>query len=194
MLLPVISAALNALELKSVSEPVQGMLDTFLGAIPALVYAAVILGVAFVVGRLVAGLVSDLLQRLGFDNILGRLGLSRANPESIPAARRPSALMGKIVMIAIMLFASMEALDKLNLGNVSELVENFLHRAGGWVMGALVFGLGLWVADWVAKVLRDRGTPTAACLHSRHASRSPCSPASPRSRRPVSRPRRSSGP
>ena len=56
------------------------------------------------VGRLVAGLATDLLARMGFDNILGKLGLSRADPSALEESRRPSSVAGKLVMIFVMLF------------------------------------------------------------------------------------------
>ena len=164
ILLPVISASLNALEMRSVSEPVQGMLDTFLGAIPKLLYAAVIVGVSWVIGRLIASLATEFLARIGFDNILGKLGLSNADPASLEESRRPSAVAGKLVMIAIMLFAAMEAMNQLGLENVSVLVHGFIFRAGGWVLGLVIFGLGLWIANLVAGLIRDRGTPNSGLL------------------------------
>ncbi len=164
ILLPVISGALEALKLKSVSEPVQGMLSKFFDAIPNLLYAAIILGVAWIVGRLVAGLATDLLARIGFDNILGKLGLSRADPSSLEESRRPSSVAGKLVLIFAMLFAAMESLNQLGMGNISDLVNGFLERAGGWVLGLIIFGIGLWLANLIAGIIKDRGTPNSNLL------------------------------
>ncbi len=164
ILLPVISASLDALAIEAVSRPVSGLLATFFEAIPNLLYAAVIVGVAVVVGRLVAGLVTDLLARIGFDNVLQRLGLSSADASEIEESKRPSAVVGKLVLLTVLLFAGVEALDKLGLEQVSEIVHSFVELAGSWVFGLLIFGLGLWLANLVAGIIRDRGTPSSGLL------------------------------
>ncbi len=164
VLLPVLAMSLDALKLSAVSDPIKGMLTTLADAIPMLLFAAVILGVAVVVGRLISGLVADFLARIGFDNILGVLGLSTAKGATDENPRRPSAIAGQIVFIAILLFASMEALDKLELTSVSELVGEFIELAGGWLFGLLIFGLGLWLANFVAGVIRERDTRSSALL------------------------------
>jgi hypothetical protein len=164
VLLNVLSAALDALNLDAVSRPVSGLLATFYDAIPGLLYAALILVVAVFVGRLVSGLVSDLLARVGFDRVFLTIGISKADPESIEESKRPSAVAGKLVLLAVILFASMEALRQLGLENVSQLVEEFILLAGNWVFGLLIFGLGLWLANLVAGIVRDRGTPSSSML------------------------------
>ena len=55
VLIPVLIAALNALQLESITEPTSNMLDSILQAIPNIFAAALVIAIAFVVGRLVAG-------------------------------------------------------------------------------------------------------------------------------------------
>ncbi len=62
------------------------------------------------VKRVVSGLITNLLSGVGFDALLARLGLAR---ESAEAARTPSAIVGYLVLVAIMLFATIEALGLL---------------------------------------------------------------------------------
>jgi hypothetical protein len=164
ILLPVITASLDALEMEAVSGPISGLLDTFFQAIPNLLYAAVIITVAVVVGKLVAGLVTDLLARVGFDNVLQKLGLSKTDAASIDEKKRPSAVVGQLVLLAVLLFASMEALDKLGLTDVSTLVNDFIGLDGNWIFGLIIFGLGLWLANLVAGIIKDRGTPSSDIL------------------------------
>lgn len=164
VLLPMLAMALDALELEAVSKPVSGLLDTFFQAIPKLLVAALILGVAFVLGRLLGSLVSDLLARLGFDDLVGRLGLSANTDEDTPESRRPSSIVGMLTTWAVLLFALMEAADVLELGYVSDALDTFLAIAGGWLLGLVIFGLGLWLARVVSGVIRDQGTPSSGLL------------------------------
>ena len=55
ILIPVLIGALNALQLDAVTAPTSNMLDAILGAVPNIFAAALVVGIAFVVGRLVAG-------------------------------------------------------------------------------------------------------------------------------------------
>lgn len=170
LLLPVLAMALDALQLEAVSAPVSGLLDTFFQAIPKLLVAALILGVAFVLGRLLGSLVGDLLARLGFDSLVATLGLSRARAAVAPegeaedAGSSPSVLVGRIVTWAVLLFAVMEAAEELDLGFVSQALGEFVGIAAGWLFGLLIFGLGLWLARVVADVVRDSESPNSRLL------------------------------
>ena len=73
--IPVLVAALNALQIEAVTQPVSAMLNEVLGAVPNLFAGAVVLVIAYVVGRIVAGLVTSLLQGVGFDTVPQRIGL-----------------------------------------------------------------------------------------------------------------------
>jgi hypothetical protein len=164
VLLPVLSMSLDALALEGVSKPVNGLIAVFFSAIPLLLYATVIIAVAVFVGRLLGTLVSDLLARLGFDRILGLLGLSKADPNEMEASKRPSAVVGTLVFLAIMLLAVTTALDLLGWVKVATLVDAFVLRAAGWLFGLMLFGLGLWLSKLVADLIRDRDTPQSALL------------------------------
>ena len=69
LLVPVLISALNALNLEAVTAPASRMLDMMLAVIPQLFGAAVVLGIAFVIGKLVAGLVASVLAGVGFNKL-----------------------------------------------------------------------------------------------------------------------------
>ena len=72
--IPILIGALTALQLNSVTEPLSRMLTMILEAIPAVFAAMLVLTISYMVGRVVAGLVTSLLSGIGFDAILARLG------------------------------------------------------------------------------------------------------------------------
>lgn len=163
ILIPVVVASLNALGIPAITAPASAMLAVFLGAIPAIFAAAVLLGVAFVVGRLVGRLVADLLQRLGFDGWMRRLYIW--NPPATTAtssiegsvgsssARTPSEIVGWIVMVAVVLFASTAALNLLGLTTVAVMLADFTILAGRILLGLAIFALGLVVANVAARAI-----------------------------------------
>ncbi len=78
VIIPTLIAALDALRIQAISEPLTRMLDIFLQAIPNILAAAAILLIAWFLGRFVADLVTRLLANLGFDQIPARVGMAHA--------------------------------------------------------------------------------------------------------------------
>lgn len=75
VIVPTLIAALDALAIRAISDPASNMLDMFLAAIPNILAAALILLLAWFIGRFVSGLVTKLLANLGFDRLPARLGM-----------------------------------------------------------------------------------------------------------------------
>ncbi len=116
VLIPVLIGSLNALALDAITQPAREMLNTILTAIPAVFAAALVLAVAYFVGRVVAGLITNVLAGIGFDSILAKLGLGAKSAEG---ERTPSDVVGYLVLVAIMLFAVVEAMRLIaNVGYV----------------------------------------------------------------------------
>ena len=91
MIVPTLIAALDALAIRAISDPASNMLDMFLAAIPNILAAALILLLAWFVGRFVSGLVTKLLANLGFDRLPARLGLGHVfEGGDAPAAGIPA--------------------------------------------------------------------------------------------------------
>ncbi len=162
ILVPVIVAALNALALEAVTAPASRMLDTLIGAVPHIFAASLILILSHLVGRVVAGLVANVLAGVGFDRLPARLGLSW----SAEGGAAPSAWAGKLVHLAIMLFAVAEASSQLGFAAVSTLTGQFLAFAGHVFMGLAILTIGVLLANLAARAVRAAGTPQSALLAS----------------------------
>jgi hypothetical protein len=87
ILIPTAIAALDALQIAAISGPATSMLNQILNAIPQIFTAALILVLAYVVGRFAADLVRNLLAGIGFDNIFSLIGLG--TPPAPPASPAP---------------------------------------------------------------------------------------------------------
>lgn len=161
ILIPVLIAALNALGLEAITQPAANMLDLILAALPAIFGAILVLVVSYVVGRVVAGLIGNLLTGAGFNTILVKLGLAR---EPTEGQQTPSRIVGYLVLVAIMLFASIEALRFLGFESVAALVTRFTDLAVQVVLGLIIFGVGLYLANLVAEVVRTSGAAQAKFL------------------------------
>jgi len=161
ILIPILVAALNALALDAITRPAANMLDDILTAFPAIFAAVLLLAIAYVVGRVVSGLVANLLASAGFDVILVKLGLGK---EADEGEQKPSQIVGYLVLVAIMLFASIESLHLLGFALVAELVTSFTSFAGQVILGLIIFAIGLYIANLAAKTVKASGAAQAGVL------------------------------
>lgn len=188
ILIPVLIAALNALQLDAITAPASAMLNSILLAIPNIFAAFLLLAIAYVVAQVISGLVSNVLAAVGFNKLMGALGLGRAQaaldraavdvtpqtPASYPprvqdaaravTSKTPAELVGYIVMVAVMLFATVEAFRLLGFVALAELTTAFLVLLGQVVLGLIIFALGLWLANMAAHVIQESGSQGANIL------------------------------
>ena len=154
-LLPVLVASLNALQLEAVTAPASQMLNMVLTSLPSIFAAAVVLFFAYVVGRVVAGLFTNLLTGLGFNRLPAKLGLARETAQgSAEGKRTPSEIAGYLLLAATMLFATMQALPIMGFDLLAGLISEFLVFASHVLMGLIIFGIGLWLANLATQVVR----------------------------------------
>ncbi len=164
VLVPVVIAALDALKLEALTAPASSMLDQILAAVPQIFAAVLILFVAFLIGKLVADLVTRLLASVGFDGFLERIGFRHKAAAEGSDERTPSGLVGWLAMIAIMLFATIEALKALQFDVLAEIVSQFTLFAGDLLLAVVILAIGLYLAGLAAEAIRSSGTRQASTL------------------------------
>lgn len=148
ILVPVLISALAALQLDAITKPASDMLGKIMAALPNIIGASIVVLIAIVIGKVVSGIVTNLLAGVGFNNVLVKLGLARQPPQGRQA---PATVVGLLVMGLVILLASVTAADMLGFQAVGVLIKDFIVFAGHILMGALIFGLGLLLAQVVAK-------------------------------------------
>jgi hypothetical protein len=77
---------------------------------------------------------------------------------------RPSAVVGTVVLAAIMLFATIEAASLLGFEALAALLANFIVFAGQVILGIIVFGVGLYLAKLASDAVHASGTPQSNLL------------------------------
>ncbi|WP_103125808.1 mechanosensitive ion channel [Nostoc cycadae] len=171
ILIPVAIAALNALKIEAISVPAITMLQQILNSLPAIFTAAAILIIAFFVGRFVGDLVTSILTSLGFNNIFAVLGLpsparQEVYTETQPLAplRTPSEIAGIITLVGIMLFATVAAVNILNIPALTTLVTGILIILGRILSGLIVFAVGLFLANLAFSLISSSGDRQAKIL------------------------------
>ncbi len=161
ILIPVAIAALDVLQIPAVTEPASQMLTTILNALPAIFGALLLIGIAYFVARIVGTFVTNFLNGIGFDRVLSLIGVG---DEVVEGRRTPSEIVGYLAIVAIMIFAVIEASNMLGFTILADLVSKFLVAAGGILMGLVIFGMGLYLARLAHRVIRDAGGSQAHIL------------------------------
>lgn len=164
--IPIVVTALDALGLRAVSEPATAMLDRVMAAVPLLFGAVLILAVAYFVGRLLSELVSSLLEGVGFDRFLQRIGFRITGTAVTDAGptRSASDLVGWIALVAIMLFATIEALRMLQFELLASIVAEFTVFLGNVLLGVVILAVGLYFGSLASGAIASSGTRNASLL------------------------------
>jgi hypothetical protein len=144
ILIPVLVSALDALKLDSIAVPATAMLNQILHMIPLIFGALVILAIAIFIAKFTKGLVTNLLRSVGFDKILSAIGFGN---REVPEASMPSALVGNLVFIIVILFASIEAFNAIGLENISLLLNQIIFIGGQILMGLVIIAIGMMLAN-----------------------------------------------
>ncbi len=161
ILIPTATAALDALAIPAISGPATSMLNQLLGALPLIFTAVVILVGAYLIGKFVAELVSQILAGFGFNNVFQWLGIEVSQSET---AKTPSEIVGVVVLVGILLFGTVAATNVLNFPALTAIVTGLLVILGQILSGLVVFAIGLYLANLAFKLITSSGSGQAKIL------------------------------
>jgi hypothetical protein len=161
IIIPVLIAAFNTLALEAITTPASDMLNKILTALPSIFAAILVIGTAYILGRMIARLTTNLLEGIGFNNILIRIGLQKEQSQSKTSL---SEIAGYLVLISIMFFAVLEASRLLGFEALANLVNQFMVFASHIIFGLIIFALGLFLANLAYQKVIESGTSQAGLL------------------------------
>jgi hypothetical protein len=144
-------AALEALDIAAITVPATQMLSTIINVIPNLIGAALVLIVAYYVGRLVANLLRDLLSGIGLDTVPEKLGITWSVETPL------SQWVGYLILLAIMLFATVSAAELLGSTALTDILNVFIAFFWKVVLGVVIFGIGLYFAQLAYNAVMKTG-------------------------------------
>jgi hypothetical protein len=177
IIIPVSIAALEALQILAISVPATLMLQEILGTIPRVIGAALIIFIAYLIGRWIMMLTEEGLRSIGFDDIVGSI----ANAEPLRVGREkmdltpgvdtvdlksfpPSRMIGLAVLIGIVLFAAVEAANMLGFTAMAETLRRVVGGAGNLLLGAVIIALGVLLANILAAAAARPGKPSSEII------------------------------
>jgi hypothetical protein len=154
VLIPVVIAALNVTGLTFLAAPLSDMLNQILLAIPKVFVAGAVLAIAFLVGRVVADLVTNLLTNAGFDGLVARLSFGQVS--ETPGVS-PSRIVGWVVLAAIMLFGALAAASLIGWTAMVLILEAFVAFLARLLVGLLILVIGIYLANLTSRIILSTG-------------------------------------
>ena len=149
-----ILAILQVLGVGGLFDSIVVIFERIFAAIPHIIGAALILAIFYFVGRLLAKLATKALTKIRFDELPVKLGLAK---KPIKGAGSPSNVVGYTIMVFMMLFGIMMAADLLGFTAVRELIAVLTQFLGLVILGVVIIGIGILIANFVANILRAAG-------------------------------------
>ncbi|MEB3272900.1 MAG: mechanosensitive ion channel [Prochlorothrix sp.] len=152
-------ASLEALAIEAISDPAVAMLDQILTALPYLLQATLILFLFYLGAKFVTDLVTQLLTGLGFNDVLNWLGLQTLLPaapeetEATVSTKTPSEIVGVITGVGLMLIGVIEAVDSLELEQLSAIIAMLTAGSGQILAGLVIFALALFLGNLAYRVV-----------------------------------------
>ncbi|AIY42736.1 Small-conductance mechanosensitive channel [Collimonas arenae] len=157
---PTLISALDALKIEAISRPATNLLDQFLSAVPNIIAAVVILLVTFYVARFVSTLMQKLLVAAGADSLPSVLALEKI----LTGQLLPSVLTGRLVIFFAMLFAVVEAANRLGFSQVRDVMTLFIEFGAHILMGSIILIIGFWLAGLARRVIEQAENDSSKLL------------------------------
>jgi len=151
------TSAIQTLEITAIEE----LLTSITGYIPKAIGAALILAIAVFIGRFISKLVQNTLPALGIDDSLGAIasldGTSR--PSFVP-----SKLLGTLSFAAVLVVGLSAATDALQIPQLSSVFDSLQNIGGKIILGAIIIGVGLFIANFVSKIVAQTSGDLAGTI------------------------------
>ena len=153
-------AALNQLELSSIVQPLNTMLDGFVRYVPQVVGAALIFFIGFALATIARRMVEAAAQAAQIDKRLADAGLVH-----VPRGAGVARLLGILVFTLIIIPVSISALDTLDISAISQPATSMLNDILATiprVLGAaltifIAYLIGRWIGVLVEEGLKSIG-------------------------------------
>jgi len=154
------ATAVGIWDIPGVSGPVSELLNTILGYIPRIIGAAIILGIFVFIGRFVSNLAKSTLPALGVDKSLSTIAsLDGEGPSFVP-----SNVIATVGFVGIVLMGLTAAMKALGIPELTNVFNTLLEVGGRVVLGAIIIGAGLFIANFVSKLVAQTSGDLAGTI------------------------------
>ncbi|RKQ69343.1 putative transporter (transmembrane protein) [Litorimonas taeanensis] len=161
IIVPVIVAALGILDFEEVSIPLSNMLEGFLGYIPQLVAASLVLAASIFIGKFVSNFLASFLPSLGFDNSVNQV-MMLDDGEGLKTS--PSKTAGYVAFLIILVIGVSAAVNILGNDSLSRAFGAVQEFGGELLQAAILIVIGVFLANFISRFMASIISPKIATL------------------------------
>ncbi len=134
-------------------QPLQDAISAFLGYIPQLIGALIILIVGYFIAKALQAIVGRVLEGIGFDRWMERGGIKqffdRADTE-----HTPHSILGRLVFWFVFIIAITMAADALGIPQVSAVLAQLIAYIPSIIAAILILILAALLANFLSSIVR----------------------------------------
>src|SRR5215210_2768053 len=139
--------------MQAVTQSLSDGLGAILGALPALIGALLILIVGFIIAKVLQGVVTRVLQSMGFEGWMESGGIKQFFERS-QTRQTPLSILGKLVFWLVFFIAITMAVDTLGISAISDVLTQFIAYIPQIIAAILILVLATLLANFVAGIVR----------------------------------------
>ena len=139
--------------IQPLQDALQNALSKFLGYIPQLIGAVVILIVGYLVAKLLQAVVDRVLRSIGFDRWMERGGIKQFFDQA-QTRETPASVLGRLVFWFVMIIAIVMATDALGIPQVSTVLAQLVAYIPSIIAAILILILAALLANFLSSVVR----------------------------------------
>ena len=159
IIVPVIVAALDQLNISAISDPLKLVLNGFLGYIPQLIAATVVLAVTIFIGRYASNFLAGFLPTIGFDKAINEI-VSIDDGEGLKTS--PAKAAGYLVFLITLVIGVSAAVTLLNNASLTFAFSSFQKFGGLLLKGAILITIGVFLANLLGRFMGSIVSPRIA--------------------------------
>ena len=144
VLLFVIVASLNALQIKVITEPAINMINSILIAIPKVVAAGIVFGSIYFIGKIAAELMTKVVSELNVEKLAKEVGISSEKLKF-------EELTKYLVLSFAVLLGFAQAFNYLEAKALYEITYQFIHIAFKLVVASFIVFAGTYFGNLIEK-------------------------------------------
>lgn len=147
IVIPIVVVALEVLGIRSISDPIIGVLNTILAAIPNILVAVILLAVGIAIAKFVGDLITNLLRGTGINRLTQNMGLPATTNFDL------AQISGQVVAVLIGLFFFVEALNALNLEVLNAIGAALIAYLPNVIFALIILGLAFIGGQWLRNLV-----------------------------------------
>lgn len=157
IIIPVATAALQALGLSSLSVPLVAILQSIAAFLPKAVAAAFIVVIGFIIAGRVRSWTRWMLDAVGLDATMEKSGLLSRGLEA-------SSILGMVAYAAVLLAVAIAAVDVLDIPSLRGMLSELMTLGAHVVFGTVIIIVGAMLARFLAGVAAKSGGAFAGTI------------------------------